>query len=167
MLTCGVGPDKAARRTAAALPLAQADAVVSLGTCGALADHLDTGDIVTAGSLHSGAAPCPPPLPWPDTPAEAIVTVAAPVWDPARRDALAATGATACEMEAAAVQAAAGDRRFWVLKVVSDHAGGDPDDPPARPGPAALARFMARALRLSQGPLLGALRAGLPATRGG
>lgn len=163
VLTCGVGPDKAARRTADALARADVDAVLSIGTCGSLRDHLTLGDVITADVLSHDGAACPPPTPWPAATAGAVITVREPVWSADRRASLAAKGSTVCEMEAAAVQAASGGRAFSALKVVSDQAGGHPDDPPGRPGPAAIARFKARALRLCQGPLLAALRAGLQA----
>jgi nucleoside phosphorylase len=162
VLTCGIGPQKAARRTAAALPLADIHAVVSIGTCGALIDELDIGDVLTASTLRREAAGVgPAPLPWPGVPHTAVVTVTTPVWDAGRRAALAAQGGGVCEMEAAAIQAIVGDRPFSALKVVSDQAGGHADDPPSWPGPVEIARFQVRALELCGRLLLPALRAGL------
>ena len=51
VLTVGVGPDKAYRRTVAALKRWRPDRVVSFGTCGALVDDLSIGDVVSASRL--------------------------------------------------------------------------------------------------------------------
>ena len=161
VLTCGVGPVKAARRSSRALQHLQASAVVSVGTCGALVDDLGVGDVVTADRLRLEQAHPPAPLPWPDTQAVTVVTVSKPVWSAERRAALAAAGGSVCEMEAAAIQAIAGARPFSALKVVSDLAGGSPDDPPGRPTAGDIARFKARAGRLCLERLLPVLRAGL------
>ena len=148
VLTCGVGPDKATRRTAAALTRWRAEAVVSIGTCGALCDTLAVGQVLTARRLLWEGQPCRDPLPWPGAMDATLVTVAAPVFDPARRAALAAAGATACEMEAAAVQRAAAGLPLCTLKVVSDLAGAATDDPPRRPSPFDIVRFTRQARRL-------------------
>jgi len=154
VLTCGVGPDKAGRRIAAALAAWRPQRVLNLGTCGALVDELAIGDLLHGDRIlddqgHVGATA---PL---GQPAGAIVTVRAGVWDPQTRATLAARGALACEMEAAAVLRAcqAVGLPLAVLKVVSDQAGGAPDAAlPARagdrPGPVDIAIFQARALRL-------------------
>jgi nucleoside phosphorylase len=154
VLTCGVGPDKAARRVAAALPLWDAQQVVSIGTCGGLVDSLSVGSVVTATRLFHEDAPCPAPLPWPGIEPATIITVRRGVFTASRRADLAARGGTVCEMEAAAVQSVVGLRPFTTLKVVSDLAGGASDDPPTRPGPMDFARFKAVALRLSAEHLL-------------
>ncbi|CAN0461489.1 unnamed protein product, partial [Ectocarpus fasciculatus] len=125
-LTCGAGPARAPRRTAAALARADAHAVLSVGTCGSLVD-LPLGHVVTASIVTRDGAPCPTPTPWPAAALANVVTVAAPVWSPDRRAVLAAQGASVCEMEAAAVQAAAGALPFSALKVVSDQAGAQID----------------------------------------
>lgn len=154
VLTCGVGPDKAARRVSAALPLWSAQAVVSIGTCGALIDTLPIGSVVTATRLLEGKEERPAPLPWPDVQSATVVTVRAPVFSSERREVFASIGATVCEMEAAAVQRAAGALPMTTLKVVSDLAGGAVDDPPKRPSPLDIARFQAQARRLSAAHLL-------------
>ena len=161
VLTCGVGPVKAAARTEAALKTYSATAVISVGTCGGLIDALSVGAVVTAARLYEERTPCPAPLPWPDTTPATVITVSEAVFSASRRSALAAQGGTVCEMEAAAVQRAAGSLPFYTLKVVSDRAGGGPDDPPDRPGPLDIARFQATALRLSAARLLPALTSGL------
>lgn len=161
VLTCGVGPAKAARRSSRALRHIQVRAVVSVGTCGALVDDLSVGDVVTAERLLQEEAQLPAPLPWPDALAVTIVTVSKPVWSPDRRAALAAAGAAVCEMEAAAIQSIIENLPFSALKVVSDLAGGSSDDPPSRAGPADIARFRASASRLCREHLLPVLREGL------
>ena len=160
VLTCGVGPAKASRRVTAALPLWDAAAIVSIGTCGGLIDALAVGTVVTASRLLEEDTECPAPLPWPDIPHATIVTVSRGVFTASRRAVLAARGGTVCEMEAAAVQRAAGDLPFSTLKVVSDLAGGAADDPPPRPGPLDIGRFMALALKLSSEKLLPTLTRG-------
>jgi nucleoside phosphorylase len=157
VLTCGVGPERAARRVSAALPLLDAEAVVSIGTCGGLVDALSVGTVVTADRLLSEDAPCPDPTPWPGIPTATVITVSQGVFTARRRAELAGWGGTVCEMEAAAVQRVIGARSLLTLKVVSDLAGGSSDDPPPRPGPLDLARFKATALRLSAEHLLPAL----------
>ena len=157
VLTCGVGPKKAEARTRAALDAWPARAVISVGTCGGLRDDLQVGTVVTASRILEEDIERPPPLPWPDTALATVVTVTAGVFTASRRAVLAARGGTVCEMEAAAVQRASGARPFYTLKVVSDLAGGSSDDPPPRPGPLDISRFMATALRLSTEQLLPAL----------
>ena len=149
VLTCGVGPEKAASRTRAALERWSAAAVLSMGTCGGLVDHLSVGDVVTACTLYEGETLCPAPHPWPGAEAATIITVDKPVLTQTHRTALARRGGTVCEMEAAAVARVSGSRPFYTLKVVSDMAGGHTDDPPPRPSPVDIARFKATALRLS------------------
>lgn len=157
VLTCGVGPDKAARRVSDALPLWDAQQVISVGTCGGLIDAMSVGTVVTATRLLYEDTPCPDPQPWPDTTPATIITVARGVFTVSRRTELAERGGTVCEMEAAAVQRVIGGRPFTTLKVVSDLAGGSSDDPPPRPGRLDIARFQATALRLSAEHLLPAL----------
>ena len=154
ILTCGVGPAKAARRVTAALPLWSAQAVVSIGTCGALIDTLPVGSVVTATRLLEDETERPAPLPWPGVQPATVVTVREPVFSLERRQVLADIGATVCEMEAAAVQRAAGALPVLTLKVVSDLAGSAADDPPKRPSPLDIARFQAQARRLSAAHLL-------------
>ncbi len=169
VLTCGVGAAKAAERTAAALAGWRADRVVSFGTCGALVDAHDVGDVLHVDRLLSeeGEVATLQPL---GTPVVTLVTVRAGVWDPLTRDRLAARGAAACEMEAAAIAAVCGSARMHVVKVVSDRAGGEPDavipadrKPAARPGPLEVARFKARALKLVDRHLVPVLAAALHA----
>ena len=163
VLTCGIGPSKAARR------LLEADLrpnlIVSIGTAGALHDELTIGEVVTAHTLHEGERCCtPPPLPWPGVArAVSLVTVDRPVWSRPARQRLAGQGHVACEMEAGALHRASATwgAQLTALKVISDHAGGRDDDPQGRPSLAELARFKARALALCTAHLLPALRDGL------
>ena len=168
VLTVGVGPVKAQARTTAALARFPADRVISLGTCGALEDRYEIGTLLTASSLRweDGAAWTLEPLP--HLLAVGGVTVTRAVWTKADRERLAAMGAAFCEMEAAGVHAAA-PGRTQVLKVVSDLAGGEPDPVvghPHRPTPLRVARFKARALKLSEQRLVPAVLALLRASRG-
>lgn len=163
VLRCGVGPRRAGQNTTAALRRWPASRVLSLGTCGALADDLAVGEVLTASRLSLEGAPAGPTLPAPGLRAVSLLTVRRVVADPAERTALAAAGHQIVEMEAAAVQAAS-SLPFTAVKVVSDHAGGHAgDDPPAKPGPVALLRFYARALALSHQALAPAVSAALRA----
>lgn len=163
VVRCGVGPSAAARRTRAALGRHEARRVVSLGTCGGLVAGLAIGHVVTADAVLRDVEPVGTALPMGDWPRVGCSTVSVPVADPAARDRLAHAGAGVCEMEAAAVQEAAGERAFSVIKVVSDLAGGGEDSVFTGPRPLAIARFNLRALRLSRDVLtpavLGCLRA--------
>lgn len=164
VLTCGVGPLKAERRTRDALALCAPARVVSFGTCGALVEGLGVGAVVTAGPLlwqHQTVAVL---APLGQAGAVGVVTVAEAVTDAERRAALAASGGGVCEMEAYGVRRAAPERPFGVLKVVSDLAGGDPDDPALPGGPSAVLRFKARAAALVERRLVAALVEGI-ATR--
>jgi len=159
VLTCGVGPEKAQRRTRAALEAVDVAAVLSFGTCGALVDHLEVGEVITVSEVRfEGRHRALPPL----ASLRAVVceTVSKAVWTAERRDQLAAAGAEICEMEAFAVGQAASTLPFLALKVVSDHAGGVVDPAVGKPrekNPLVVGRFMARAARLSQQDLLPAL----------
>ncbi|MEL6349076.1 MAG: hypothetical protein AAFV53_38585 [Myxococcota bacterium] len=164
VLTCGIGPARAAARLHPALALWPTDAILSLGTCGALQNDLNIGDAMTADALYEEASRQPAPHPWPGVPIQGtLVTVHQPVWDAARRDALAAHGMMACEMEAAALQRAAAPLPLYTLKVISDFAGGRSDDPGQAPGAVDFARFQVRAAALSAAVLLPMTRAGLAA----
>ncbi len=144
LLTCGVGPRRARDRTAAALGIWPADVVISVGTCGALSDGPAPGDVFTADRLAPEGGEAVAVSPLGGLPRAAVVTVSAPVWDPGRRAALAAGGWELCEMEAAAVAAAAGAARFHAIKVVSDRAGAEGTPLRRRD----LLRFQLRAARL-------------------
>ncbi len=144
LLTCGVGPRRAGERTAAALAIWPADVVISVGTCGALSDGPSIGEVFTADRLAPDGGEEIPVSPLAGIAAAAMVTVSSPVWDPGRRAELAAEGWALCEMEAAAVAAAAGAARFHAVKVVSDRAGAE--GAPLRRRD--LLRFQIRAARL-------------------
>ncbi len=151
VLRCGVGPAKAERRTREALSQRDARRVLSLGTCGGLARDLVLGQVVTAHGLMEDTRPVRAPTPFGSWSEQVCATVVAPVERREDRERLVAAGAGICEMEAAAVARAAGERPFSVLKVVSDMAGGD--GAPlfsAAPWPVTVARFNLRALRLSR-----------------
>lgn len=149
VLTCGVGPDKAARRTRAALARWEPDAVMSLGTAGALVDRWPVGTVLAGQTvLHEQRRLTLPVLS--GLPTTTVVTVGAPCWTAAERMRLAKRGAGIVEMEAAAVHDAAEGRPVFVAKVISDLAGGETDAAvsPEEPRSAAVARFVARAARL-------------------
>jgi len=113
VLRCGVGPRRALAHTREALEAFEAEAVVSFGTAGSLVDHLGVGAVVcTAGWDGVRRARC--------------TTVRRGVFDPSRRAELAAQGFEVVEMEAAAVEEAAGPRAFYGLKVISDLASVPP-----------------------------------------
>jgi len=157
VLTIGVGPDKAARRVREALARWSCDRVLSVGTCGSLRDDLPIGAVITARGVMEATGSSEPVSPLVGVREAMITTVRRAVTTPELRAELAAAGAGVCEMEAAAVLAAAGDIPFGALKVVSDLAGAGSD--PALAGNRALsmARFKARALLLSQRQLTPAL----------
>jgi len=156
VLTCGVGFVKARQRTAATLARWPAQVVLNLGTCGALVPELSVGDVVHGDRImlasDNQGGPADTRLSPLGQPRGTVVTVADPVFDPARRAALAKMGGVVCEMEAAGVLLACTDAGvpLRVIKVVSDLAGGGTGDPRPRPGPLDVARFKAQALRLVQ-----------------
>lgn len=165
VLTCGVGPAKAEARTRAAVAAWRPDRVLNLGTCGALADDLPVGSVLHVERLLDEDQELAR-LRCLGSPAVTLVTVRRGVWDPATRQALAARGAAACEMEAAGVLRGLDGIELHVLKVVSDQAGAEADGvipaartADARPGPLEIARFKARALRLVDRQLLPLVRA--------
>jgi nucleoside phosphorylase len=88
-----------------------------------------------------------------------VVTVHRPVTTNTGREELANIGFHVCEMEAAGVLRASQGLPFSVIKVVSDTAGGDPEDKVIAKGPrpVRIARFMIRARLLSETHLVGAL----------
>ncbi len=127
LVRLGVGPRRGRERTAAALDGWAPDLVLNLGTCGALVDELKRGDVLHgAALLGQGGRSELLPL---SGRAMAIVTVRRPVVQREERARLAALGAQACEMEADGVRAACAERGvpLFVVKVVSDQAGAEPD----------------------------------------
>lgn len=134
VLRCGVGPDKAERRTREAVASWKPTHVVSFGTCGSLVDRLGVGSVVAGAPLG-------------DLPVARCVTVRRAVATLSERTRLAEQGFDVCEMEASGVRLAAGDRPFHLVKVVSDLAGGGGMDL-SKPGPLQVLRFKALAARL-------------------
>lgn len=153
VLTTGVGPRRAAARCDRALADWPATGVVNLGTCGALDDALEIGEVVRVGRVLDEDG-LDAPLDASGPPRPTLITVRRGVWDPRTRADLALRGARICDMEAAAILGCCRARGLplVVVKVVSDHAGAGLDRrapaPGGRPGPRELARFMARAWRL-------------------
>ena len=162
--TCGVGPIKAEHGTKATLGLIEKHGfkvgqVVSFGTCGSLVEELSIGDLVCARSLATGKSGGDQIDAIDGLRAVNVVTVDRAVTTSAEREELANNGFQVCEMEAAGVFRAAAGRPFGVIKVVSDTAGGDPEDEVIAKGPrpVRIARFMIRARLLSEAHLVGAL----------
>ena len=151
VLRCSVGPKSAYYNTMHALKLCQVDQIISLGTCGALSDHLAIGTVCTSDSIQSESGAQATIKALPDLPVETLITVHKPVFSPERRDFF-STRATICEMEAFSVWKAANGIPFHTLKVVSDHAGRDPDPAmsPSRIKAHRIALFMLRAGLLSR-----------------
>ena len=160
VLTCGVGPERAERRTRDALERWPAAWVISLGTCGALIDGLAVGDVYCASALSVSGGPPLEVSPLAGLVGARVVTVDRPVFDAPRRAALAAEGAALVEMEAAGVAAAAAGRRFSAVKVVSDDAGASGGST-FTPTAVNILRFQRLALRLSRERLTPALVAAL------
>ena len=164
VLRCGVGPQKAYDRTKQALATWAPDAIISIGTCGALEDALQIGDIRTGTSLFEDQVPAPSLTPLPHSQTATITTVHRACWTPERRQELRQTGADLVEMEAAAVARAGRDFNpsitIHALKVVSDQAGGTPDTvfrSNGVPTPLHMMRFKFRALKLCHHRLVPAL----------
>lgn len=163
VLTCGVGPGKAHRRTRAALAAWRPHAVASVGTAGALVDGLPVGSVLCAERVLWGAVDRSLPT-LPGLPVTTVITVETPCWTAAERERLAATGASLVEMEAGAVAAACPGLPVVAIKIVSDLAGGAPDPAGGQggPRPAAVARFLARAAALVEDSLADAVLSRLP-----
>ncbi|MEC7947829.1 MAG: hypothetical protein VX265_09700, partial [Myxococcota bacterium] len=124
VLTCGVGPRKAYARTRAVLAVFPADRVVSIGTAGALVDHLGRGTIRAATSLYSGGDHRVDLAALGGLEGASVATVTRAVFDPERRALLAAAGPELVEMELSAVYDATREMvpgaSVHGIKVVSD-----------------------------------------------
>lgn len=168
VLVCGVGPRAAHRRTRAAIQGGSFDAVLNLGTCGALRDDLAIGQVVTAASVRREGDHLAGLAALGAHRAVRVATVRRPVWSAQARTDLAATGAEVCEMELAGVWRAIAETSpglpLMALKVVSDLAGAEVDAAVGARGlwaPVQVARFKLRALRLCRQHLGPAVRAAL------
>jgi len=149
LLRAGVGPDAAERRTRSALDVVHPNEVWSIGSCGALADDLAVGDLLTAHTVRSPAGHLFETTPVDGIPSTTVHTVRRPVFTANHRAAVASTGAAACEMEASGVVRAADHRvPVRVLKVVSDQAGAAPDPAIDSHKAIAMAHFHVRVERL-------------------
>ena len=162
VLTCGVGPDKAGQRGRETLQEWKATHLVSFGTCGALADDLPVRSVVSACAIRVqerwetlDVVPSAKPV--------SLITVRSPVSTAQRRQELFALGAQVCEMEALAIRGLDAGLPFYALKVVSDLAGGDADEPLASRNPLNVLRFQALAAKLVDSELAPALEAFLSA----
>ncbi len=163
LLRCGVGLAKSGQEVARILAQRPISRVISVATCGSLRGDLPVGEVITASSVqHSVVGWTRPSQPLPGVRALPVVSVSDPVFTPQRRAQL-APSAAACEMEAAAVLQASGDRSFSALKVVSDLAGAEQDAAFSPGDPSAFLRFQRRAADLVGRALLPPLRAALSA----
>lgn len=97
VLRTGVGRAKAEERTRAALARLPIRAVWSLGTCGSLLDELSVGAVVTATAVGLEGADRLEVTALSGIRPVALVTVDTVVWDPERRNTLAAAGYAVCE----------------------------------------------------------------------
>lgn len=152
--TVGVGPRQALSRGREAVQRFQPDAVLSLGTCGALVDALDVGAVVAASSVRLEGGPARGVTRLQGLPAVGVVTVSRAVHEPTHRSRLQGVGDSVCEMEAVSVLQAADGRPFAALKVVSDMAGASVSDLIGPPDPLRQARFARLAQRLVRDRLL-------------
>ena len=158
VLTCGVGPAKAAERGREALVEWPATHLVSFGTCGALGPELPVGRVVSACAIRvedrwETLQPVRSATP------VSLVTVREAVATPERRAELFGLGAQVCEMEALAIRGLDAGLPFYALKVVSDQAGGDEGEPLGSRNPLNLLRFQALAAKLVDSELAPALEA--------
>ena len=150
LLTTGVGPQKADKRVRQTLQKISPSAVISFGTCGALDNALQIGDLVTAEKVIDEEGNELRPHPFPSIRVVTLVTVKQVV-DDAKTRATLSKRAHVCEMEAMSVGRALAHLPFGVLKVVSDQAGRDADDifnGSLLTKPQRIARFYARASKL-------------------
>ena len=155
VLRCGVGPKASFRRTKETLSAITVERVVSIGTCGALVDNVAIGDVFTSTVCHFEdgryleieALTAVDVLP--------LITVSKPVLTPQRRQYFQPKAAL-CEMEAFCVALASENVPVHALKVVSDHAGRDPDPAMSTSFIKAhrIAQFMLRAGYLSRTSLV-------------
>ena len=159
VLRCGVGPKASFHRTQKTLTMINVERIISIGTCGALTDTVAIGDVFTSAILHceDGRHIEVEPLKMVDS--LPLITVSQPVFTPQRRQHFQATAAL-CEMESFFVALAAENIPTQALKVISDHAGRDPD--PAMSSSFLkthrIAQFMLRAGYLSRTSLVPALQ---------
>jgi len=164
ILTSGIGPSKAEYATREAMNSLSTtgysvERIVSFGTCGSLVDELKIGDLICAESLSlDGGLDRPTEIVGGLRPVN-VVTVDKAVTTNLQRELLAERGFHVCEMEAAGVIKASNGIPFSVVKVISDAAGGDPEDKVIAKGPrpVRIARFMIRARLLSAAHLVPAL----------
>lgn len=120
----GAGPKRAAAAVDAAVAGFRADALISMGFCGALDERLEIADVIAATAIIGSPAVCSPctPAPRASGPICSIDHVAGTA---AEKRQLRASGAIAVEMESAGVAERAASLRLplYVIKAVTDLAG--------------------------------------------
>jgi nucleoside phosphorylase len=156
ILRCGVGITAAHHHTEKTLQLYPVDRIISIGTCGALSNHLQIGDVCTTAKLITEDGEDIAVQPLHGFPTQRLICVQRFIGSPERRELYSAI-ADICEMEAFGVWMAANALQattpvpFHCLKVISDHAGKvqDPVLDDAKPKSFQVAQFMLRAGYLS------------------
>ncbi len=131
LLITGMGPKAAHRAMLGLFAAMPVSGVINLGIAGSLHPRLGIGQLCAIGhaDLEAGGdlrGPGRIPLqPLPGLPRRSLVSVHTPVFDDARRSALAAAGADLVDMEGAAVAWACRERRIpcRMIKGISDLAG--------------------------------------------
>ena len=127
MVANGAGPARAAQAVDAAVPFCQAQAIVSLGFCGALDPALEIGRVFVATRIVSAGREFAVCLPQSDRPhtAGVLVSLDHVAGTASEKRLLYQAGAAAVEMEAAGVatRAAAYGLPLFCVKSVTDTAG--------------------------------------------
>ncbi len=133
--TVGVGPSKSHQNTVTAIAHYGPDRVLNVGTCGGLVDETPRELLCCVSTIYREGPPnkCREMAKLQTLQVgriSSIVTVDRAVQTPTRRQSLAQHGAEICDMEASAIAAAVSAQQIplYMLKVVSDTAGADPDD---------------------------------------
>ena len=121
ILRSGVGTRRAFEHTSTVIRQCSPARILSVGTCGALADHLNIGDVCTSELLCNEKQENALIQAIPDITVERLITVESVVASVERRQ-ICAVKADICDMEAFGVWKAAGSIPFHTVKVVSDHA---------------------------------------------
>ena len=146
ILRSGVGMQKAYKHTKQTLQKFSINRVISVGTCGALSNNLEIGDVCSVNHILNEEGTSIRISALDEFIQTRLITVNSIVSTENRRKELSQI-ADICEMEAYGVWKAAQGIPFYCLKVVSDHAGkgNDPVLNTTSPKAQQVARFMLRA----------------------